>query len=188
LTDDKKVRAQHAAPLSTSSQRRLGAPLSNHKAQGAAFGGLKYDFYGSHFKKHDLQDLESSEPVNRKDEIDLLRAFTRRVLAQTGDDCDLIDSIILLRTLCLAATTLSRLLKTQYLNLSLSNDFRDTISADLHDVARTGVRRPCGTSSLWDCDTPRSASKNQMMICFDLNFRGTIPSPFDCALVVRYVL
>jgi hypothetical protein len=95
--------------------KRRGAPSGNTNA-------LKHGFYAHHFKKKDLDDLEKSSLGSVADEIALLRVFTRRVVELGMNVDDLPQAVDLLRVLCLASSSLNRLLRTQKLLAPEEND------------------------------------------------------------------
>jgi hypothetical protein len=94
---------------------RRGAPSGNTNA-------IKHGFYARHFKKKDMDDLEKSSLGSVADEIALLRVFTRRVVELGIHVEDLSQAVDLLRVLCLASSSLNRLLRTQKLLAPEEND------------------------------------------------------------------
>jgi hypothetical protein len=112
--------------------RKRGAPPGNLNA-------LKHGFYSKQLKnaKADLDDLDAGEFSGLQDEITLLRVFTRRVV-DLGQDVDRLDEALsLLRGLCLAATTLTRLLKTQHILASGDDDVTRAIRQALDELHET---------------------------------------------------
>jgi hypothetical protein len=105
-------------PPSKISSRR-GAPPGNLNA-------LKHGFYSRQFKKSDLAGLENCDFDGLKDEITIMRVYIRRLIQQSSDSPDLYETAGVLRILCLATANLTRLIKTQHLLISDSDDpFRD---------------------------------------------------------------
>lgn len=95
----------------TTSPRKRGAPPGNLNA-------LKHGFYSRQLKpmrKDGPIDSGAADALNLGDEIAMLRLFIRRVIHMGAEVEDLEAAIALLRVLCLATTTLTRLLKTQQL-------------------------------------------------------------------------
>src|SRR5512146_2641399 len=90
------------------SPRRRGAPLGNTNA-------LKHGFYSRRFKRTDIKDLDACEFSGLKDEITMLRVYIRRVIEMSNGMQDFYEAMTLLRVLCLASDSLTRLLKTQNL-------------------------------------------------------------------------
>jgi hypothetical protein len=86
------------------SPRRVGAPAGNRNA-------LKHGFYSAQYRRRDLTDLDVYQPAGLSDEINLLRVHIRRVVELGAEIDQLPQSIDLLRVLCLASTSLTRLLK-----------------------------------------------------------------------------
>ncbi len=105
--------ADNESPPSQPSQpaRRRGAPQGNSNA-------LKHGFYSRQFKKRDIVDLNASQFDGLKDEITMLRVFIRRIADLGKDLDDLHEAEHLLRVLCLASSSLNRLIKTQQLLFS----------------------------------------------------------------------
>ncbi len=91
--------------------KRRGAPQGNTNA-------LKHGFYSRQFKKRDVADLDASKFEGLKDEIVMLRVFIRHVADLGKDVDDLHEAVYLLRVLCLASSSLNRLIKTQQLLFS----------------------------------------------------------------------
>jgi hypothetical protein len=88
-----------------------GAPPGNLNA-------LKHGFYARQFKKADLAGLEECDFDGLKDEIAILRVYIRRLIQQSSDTTDLYETAGILRILCLAASSLTRLIKTQHFLVS----------------------------------------------------------------------
>jgi hypothetical protein len=87
-------------------QRKRGAPTGNINA-------LKHGFYSRRFNQVDLLDIDSCRDNCLSDEIRLLRVFTRHFVDVAQDQTSYTEMLSVLRTLCLASTTLTRLLKTE---------------------------------------------------------------------------
>ena len=87
-------------------KRPRGAPPSNLNA-------LKHGFYSRQLKKTDVTDLEAAKFTGLQDEINLLRVYIRRVIQIGEQTSDLSEALGILRVLCFASTSLTRLLKTQ---------------------------------------------------------------------------
>ncbi len=94
-------------PSSPPKPRRLrGAPLNNLNA-------LKHGFYARKFRSTDLVDLAESEFKGLKEEMTMLRVYMRGVIEKSSGVNSLAESIEVLRVLALAATSLTRMAKTQ---------------------------------------------------------------------------
>ena len=112
--------------------KKPGAPPGNLNA-------LKHGFYSKQLKrvKADLDGLDTAEFSGLTDEIQLLRVFIRRVI-DLGKDVDrLDDALSLLRGLCLASTTLTRLLKTHHALASGEDDVTLAIRQALDEIHET---------------------------------------------------
>ena len=89
-------------------KRKRGAPLGNTNA-------VTHGFYSRQFRTADLDDVQDCSVASLKDEIDMLRVHIRRLI-QLGEDIDDYDKFAnLLRILCLASTSLNRLIRTQHI-------------------------------------------------------------------------
>ena len=109
----------------TPSPRRPGAPLGNTNS-------LKHGFYSRRLKKRDVSDVEHTDLKGLAEEIALIRIFTRRVIEACDPSADLYELAGILRILCLASSTISHIIKTQYL-LSLNHD---DFSEELNEAIR----------------------------------------------------
>ncbi len=107
--------------------RRRGAPLGNSNA-------FKHGFYTRRLRKRDLSGVESIHDNGLQEEIALIRVFTRRLVEAcdpaNDDPYFLADT---LRTLCLASSTITRVIKTQHL-ISPASDNYDPIREALRQV------------------------------------------------------
>jgi len=101
-------------PQSKISSRR-GAPPGNLNA-------LKHGFYARQFKKAELTGLEQCDFDGLNDEIAILRVYIRRLIQQGSDTTDLYQTAGILRILCLATASLTRLIKTQHFLVSGADD------------------------------------------------------------------
>ena len=108
-------------PQSKISSRR-GAPPGNLNA-------LKHGFYARQFKKAELTGLEKCDFDGLNDEIAILRVYIRRLIQQGSDTTDLYETAGILRILCLATASLTRLIKTQHF---LVSGGEDPLMRDLH--------------------------------------------------------
>ena len=89
--------------------RKRGAPPGNHN-------NLKHGFYSRHVRAASSVEADQASQVALTEEIAMLRLFIRNVL-EMGSQCgeqDLQQSMECLRTVCLAISTLNRLIRTQH--------------------------------------------------------------------------
>jgi len=107
--------------------RRRGAPKGNLNA-------LKHGFYTRRLKKHDLSGVESTNPSGLIEEIALIRLFTRRLLESLSPESDVYELADVLRTLCLASSTITRVVKTQFLITSTGPGIDDEIAEAIKQV------------------------------------------------------
>jgi len=109
------------------SPRRRGDPKGN-------LNTLKHGFYTRRLKKRDLTGVESTDAKGLIEEIALIRVFTRRLIESIGPDSDAYELADILRTLCLASSTITRVVKTQYLITSSGSGMDDEISEAIRQV------------------------------------------------------
>jgi hypothetical protein len=94
------------------SPRRPGAQIGNMNA-------LKHGFYTRRIRKRDLNGVEDTNINGLADEIAIIRIFTRRLIESADPSADLYELAGILRTICLASATITRIIKAQAF---LSND------------------------------------------------------------------
>ena len=95
-------------PKNSPSPRRVGAPAGNLNA-------FKHGFYTRRLKKRDLTGVESTDASALLEEIALIRVFTRRLIESCHPDANFYELAEFLRILCLASSTISRVIRTQFL-------------------------------------------------------------------------
>lgn len=105
-------------PQTNPPKRRLGAPPGNSNA-------LKHGFYARHSRP---------SSAGLQDEINLLRVYIRRVVELSHDAASLPEAVSLLRVLSLAATSLTRLIRTQSYIASLNTPYKEEIEQALSEV------------------------------------------------------
>ena len=86
--------------------RRPGAQIGNMNA-------LKHGFYTRCIKKRDLSGVEDTNIKGLAEEIALIRIFTRRLVESADPSADLYELAGVLRTICLASATITRIIKAQ---------------------------------------------------------------------------
>jgi hypothetical protein len=109
------------------SARRPGAPPGNHNA-------FKHGFYTRRLKKRDLTGVESTDVSSLVEEIALIRLFTRRLVESCLPDADSYELADILRILCLASCTITRLTRTQVLLSTSNTGLADEISEAIRQV------------------------------------------------------
>jgi hypothetical protein len=142
--------------MSLSSPHRRGAPKGN-------FNALKHGFYTRRLKKHDLTGVESTDAKGLIEEIALIRVFTRRLIESIGPDSDAYELADILRALCLASSTITRVVKTQYLITSTGSGMDDEISEAIRQVNaefRSRMFPPDQPDSLSTIESPTFTSVN----------------------------
>ena len=93
------------APAAMEEQRKRGAQPGNTNA-------LKYGFYSRRLPSRELDGLEDTAVSSLKDEIDVMRVFSRKVAELGADVDDLDEATTLLRVLSLATSSINRLVRT----------------------------------------------------------------------------
>jgi hypothetical protein len=100
--------------MSPSKSRKRGAPPGNLNA-------LKHGYYSQQIKNAVPSDFDPERFSGLKEEIGLIRYHIRRVVEYGQNVEELETALSLLRGICMASTTLTRLIKTQSL-LALHDD------------------------------------------------------------------
>jgi hypothetical protein len=147
-------------PPSSPTKHPRGAPKGNVNA-------VKHGFYTRRLHKRDLIGVESTDVTGLIEEIALIRVFTRRLLESIGPDTDAYELAEFLRALCLASSTLTRIIKTQFLIAAAGPGMDNEISEAIKQVnAEFASRRLAYQNSL-------SSSSG------GLNDKAPIPTPED---------
>lgn len=122
-------------PPSSHSRRKRGAPPGKLNA-------VTHGFYSRRIRKRDLNGVESTDASGLIEEIALIRVFTRRLLESIGPEADAYDLAEFLRALCLASSTITRVVKTQFLIATASPGMDDEIANAIKQVnAEFAARR-----------------------------------------------
>ncbi len=87
---------------------RRGAPIGN-------FNGFKHGFYSTRTKKRAPSTDDATILKSLADEIALIRLFTQRLVESCQPSADHSQLTETLRILCLASTTITRILRVHYL-------------------------------------------------------------------------
>jgi hypothetical protein len=113
-------------PTSSSPKRRRGGQTGNQNAR-------KHGYYSSRYPAS-AQDEGNPLSIDLQAEIDLIRASIQRVIA-LGEPQTYREAVDYLRALSLAATALSRLVRThRYVNPAL--DPRDELTRDIKQALK----------------------------------------------------
>jgi hypothetical protein len=106
------------------------SPKKSRGGQPGNLNALKHGFYTRYFTNHDLAGVTSTDFDGLMEEIAIIRLYARRLIELDNLSADISQVTNILRILCLASLTITRLVKTrQILRLA------DTSSADdLHQV------------------------------------------------------
>jgi hypothetical protein len=114
-------------PNSSPSPRRRGAPKGNSNA-------LKHGFYTRRLKKSHLTGVESTDVSGLIEEIALIRVFTRRLVESCEPEADSYELSDILRILCLASSTITRVIKTQYILSATGAGLDDEIAEAIRQI------------------------------------------------------
>jgi hypothetical protein len=104
------------------------SPKKSRGGQPGNFNALKHGFYTRRFKKTDLAGVESTDYNGLMEEIAIIRLYTRRLIELDHPSADISQVSNILRILCLASLTITRLVKT---STFLQTDGNSSAS-DLH--------------------------------------------------------
>jgi hypothetical protein len=107
--------------------RHPGAQLGNMNA-------LKHGFYTRRIKKRDLSGVEDTNIKGLAEEIALIRIFTRRLVETCDPTADIYELAGILRTICLATSAITRIIKAQAFLVNDPNDFYRDIDEALRQV------------------------------------------------------
>ena len=110
--------------MSLSTRRRGGQPGN--------FNALKHGFYTRRINQRDLSGVEETSLKGLAEEIALIRIFTRRLVESALPTTDLYELAGILRTLCLASSTITRIIKAQAF---LAND-PNTFNREVDEAIR----------------------------------------------------
>jgi hypothetical protein len=117
----------------------MSSPLTRRRgAQPGNVNAVKQGFYAKQFRRSEIKDLQDQKTVDLINEISMLRVFMRRVTEKSNPAAPLDEDLELLRTLSLAAVCLNRLVRTQLLVLSSTNQdtIEDLVNAVWEDICR----------------------------------------------------
>jgi hypothetical protein len=89
-------------------KKKRGAPYGNKNA-------YKHGFYARHYTPQEVSDFEEMEPLDVRNEIELIRALMRRVLESSQTSNTHGENLDTLRAICMGNLTLTRLIRTQFL-------------------------------------------------------------------------
>lgn len=104
------------------------SPKRHRGAQPGNINALKHGFYTRRFNQTDLADLESTDYHGLMEEIAIIRLYARRLIELENQSTDITQVANILRILCLASLTITRLVKTSQFLQSSGN----STDSDLH--------------------------------------------------------
>ena len=126
-------RRHRGAPRSRGARRSRGAPRSRG-AQPGNLNALKHGFYSRQFKKADLADLDACQFSGLNDEITVLRVYLRRLIESGKDIHTFPEMLSLVRVMCLASTSLTRLLRVQHIIASPDGEKASLLEAAIAET------------------------------------------------------
>ncbi len=118
-------------PPSPPARRKRGAPPGN-------LNNLQHGFYSRQVRAASQNEVGLAGQVALTEEITMLRLFIRNVLEMgcQGGEQDLQQSMECLRTVCLAISTLNRLVRTQHWLTPQKDDLGQSIAEALEMTYR----------------------------------------------------
>ena len=119
--------SRHQETQSPPPGRRPGGQPGNSNA-------IKHGFDTGGFKNHDLSGAENINIKGLAEEIALIRIFTRRLIETCDPSADIYDLAGILRVICLASDTITRIIRTQYLLGDSSNELSASIDEAIHQI------------------------------------------------------
>ena len=103
-------------------------PIRRHGGgQPGNTNALKHGFYTRRFHKRDISGVETTSLKNLTEEIALIRIFIRRMVESAVQEPDYYNDIDILRAICLASGTITRVIKAQTFINSEPTDFYDDV-------------------------------------------------------------
>jgi len=125
---------------SQTTSRHPGGQIGNMNA-------LKHGFYTRRIKKRDLSGVEDTNIKGLAEEIALIRIFTRRLVESADPSADLYELAGVLRTICLASATITRIIKAQAFLTNDPNDFDNEVDQAIRQVRiEMGIDKPPDSS------------------------------------------
>ncbi len=115
----------------------------------------KHGFYARHYTPQEVSDFEEMEPLDVRNEIELIRALMRRVLESSQTANTHGENLDTLRAICMGNLTLTRLIRTQSLKPEdPENTLQGIISRKIKDIddGKWPGYRFEGDKLLWDQD------------------------------------
>jgi len=104
------------------------SPKRHRGGQPGNINALKHGFYTRRFNQNDLAGVESTDYHGLMEEIAIIRLYARRLIELENQSADITQVANILRTLCLASITITRLVKTSQFLQSSGN----STDSDLH--------------------------------------------------------
>ena len=122
------------------------SPKRHRGGQPGNINALKHGFYTRRFTQNDLAGVESTDYNGLMEEIAIIRLYARRLIELDNLSADISQVTDILRVLCLASITITRLVKTS----QVLQSSRNSNAADLHQA----LEYLTSTLSLDQLDSP----------------------------------
>jgi hypothetical protein len=95
---------------------------------------LRHGFYTRRIHKRDLSGVEDTSIKGLAEEIALIRIFTRKLIESGIDTADLYEIAGILRTICLASATITRIIKAQAFLVNDPTNFYQEVDEAIRQV------------------------------------------------------
>jgi hypothetical protein len=112
--------------LSPSPRRRGGQPGN--------LNALKHGFYTRRIHQRDLSGVDDTNLKGLAEEIALIRIFTRKLIESSHESADLLEIAGILRAICLASSTITRIIKVQAFLVNDPSGFYQEVDEALRQV------------------------------------------------------
>ena len=111
-----------------SSKKHPGAPLGNLNA-------LKHGFYTRRLRKRDVADVQTTDLKGLAEEVALIRIFTRRMIETCDPSAGAYEVADILRIVCLAASTITRIIRAQFLLHDTGSEWEQAVTQAILQVS-----------------------------------------------------
>jgi hypothetical protein len=109
-------------------------PPRRRGGQPGNLNALRHGFYTRRIHKRDLSGVEDTSIKGLAEEIALIRIFTRKLIECGTDTADLYEIAGILRTICLASGTITRIIKAQSFLVNDPTNFYQDVDEAIRQV------------------------------------------------------
>jgi hypothetical protein len=112
-------------------------PSSPPRSRGGQPGNnnaLKHGFYTRRFHKQDLSGVGEINAQSLAEEVAVMRVLARRLVEACSPDADLYELAGVLRAVCLASTTITRVIKVHAFLASQNPDTEAAITRAINSI------------------------------------------------------